>query len=425
MREGKWVVFEDIDRGSSEVLGVIKPLVESLRAGKWIGGCASLNIPSRGRVVAHHDFMIFATRSFLPSQHGIFPKPTFFGAHKFHEIVLQSPTTQELQTIIDSRFSRLAGSAAQAIIRLCDSVKRLGSSASAPEVGLRQVLKFCMRIDRLLPSSHRPMCIVTDETPVPSFSAIFPNPTLREDMYLEARDVFFGAGASTTSARVHVEAVANIIGEHLGLDSDRRQWTLFGRTPEFEVEKDVNGRTTALCIGRTYLQARQGKLEIQPSIPRPFAMHKPAILLLSRIATAVALGEPVLLTGETGTGKTSVITHLATLSHRPLISLNLSHQTESSDLIGGLKPVDARIPGSMLQEKFLELFGATFSRRKNEKFEVEVRKAVNEAKWKRAVGLWKESTRLAQERIRLKREQENRYVYSISSGWASFLTSCC
>lgn len=410
MREGKWVVFEDIDRGSSEVLGVIKPLVESLRAGKWIGGCASLNIPSRGRVVAHHDFMIFATRSSLPSQHGIFPKPSFFGAHKFHEIVLQSPTTQELQTIIDSRFPRLAGSAAQAIIRLCDSVQRLGSSASAPEVGLRQVLKFCMRIDRLLPPSHRPMCVVTDETSVPSLSAIFTNPTLREDMYLEARDVFFGAGASTTSARAHIEAVANIIGEHLGLDSDRRQWILFGRTPEFEVEKDINGRTTALCIGRTYLQARQGKSEISPSIPRPFAMHKPAILLLSRIATAVALGEPVLLTGETGTGKTSVITHLATLLHRPLISLNLSHQTESSDLIGGLKPVDARIPGSILQEKFLELFGATFSRRKNEKFEVEVRKAVNEAKWKRAVGLWKESTRLAQERFRSKREQENRVV---------------
>ncbi|KAG6914590.1 hypothetical protein DXG01_016446, partial [Tephrocybe rancida] len=43
LREGKWVIFEDIDRGSNEVLGVIKPLVESLKLGKWIGGRASLH----------------------------------------------------------------------------------------------------------------------------------------------------------------------------------------------------------------------------------------------------------------------------------------------------------------------------------------------------------------------------------------------
>ncbi|KAG5721077.1 Midasin, partial [Termitomyces sp. T112] len=112
--------------------------------------------------------------------------------------------------------------------------------------------------------------------------------------------------------------------------------------------------------------------------------------------------------GETGTGKTSVVTHLASLLRRPLISLNLSHQTESSDLLGGFKPVDAKIPGAQLQQRFLDLFGGTFSRRKNEKFEVEVRKAVAEAKWKRVVGLWKESARLARERIQAKEVSETR-----------------
>jgi midasin len=135
-------------------------------------------------------------------------------------------------------------------------------------------------------------------------------------------------------------------------------------------------------------------------------MHRPAVLLLSRIATAVSVGEPVLLCGETGTGKTSVVTHLASLLSRPLISLNLSHQTESADLLGGFKPVDARVPGSVLQERFLELFGGTFSRRKNAKFEESVRKAVNEAKWKRVVGLWKESVRLAKDRIQAKQNEE-------------------
>ncbi|KAG5644766.1 hypothetical protein DXG03_007674 [Asterophora parasitica] len=403
MREGKWVVFEDIDRGSNEVLGVIKPLVESLKLGKWIGGRASLQVPSRGRVVAADSFALFATRSTMPSRNGSFAAPVFFGAHKFHEVIISSPSPEELRTILDARFPRLAGNATISLIHLWEAVKALGPAASARDIGLRELEKFCIRTQRLLPASYQPMDVDTGDfaTPLP-LASIFPNPTLREEIYLEARDIFFGAGALTANARVHADAIAQVIAEHLGLDADRRTWVLHGRTPDFDLEKDVNGTITAARIGRTHLPARQTKMEIVPPVMRPFAMHKPAVLLLSRIATAVSLAEPVLLTGETGTGKTSVVTHLAGLLRRPLISLNLSHQTESSDLLGGFKPVDARIPGAVLQQRFLDLFGGTFSRRKNEKFEVEVRKAVAEGKWKRVVGLWKESSRLARERIQAK-----------------------
>ncbi|KAJ6585296.1 midasin nuclear AAA ATPase [Mycena capillaripes] len=401
MRQGRWVVFEDIDRGSNEVLGVLKPLAESLGPGKWIGQRASLDVPSRGRVVAADGFAIFATRSVVPSRTGAFPPPLFFGAHKFHEILLSSPTPDELKIIIDSRFPRLAGSTAQALICLWEAVRALGSAASTRDVGLRELEKFCTRVQRLLPSSHEAMDVDVDASGTIPLSSIFPNPTLREEMYLEARDVFFGAGTTTASARAHIDSIALVIAQHLGLEPERSAWVLTGRTPEFEIEKDVNARPLAIRVGRTRLSARPVKAEILAPT-RPFAMHRPAVLLLSRIATAVSIGEPVLLTGETGTGKTSVVTHLASLLRRPLISLNLSHQTESADLVGGFKPIDARIPGSVLYERFLELFGGTFSRRKNEKFEAEVRKAVGEGKWKRAVGLWKESTRLARERIQAK-----------------------
>ena len=63
---------------------------------------------------------------------------------------------------------------------------------------------------------------------------------------------------------------------------------------------------------------------------------------------------------------------------------------------------------SLLQERFSELFGATFSRKKNEKFETSVRKAVNEGKWKRVVGLWKESVKMAQERYKAKQQGTSR-----------------
>ncbi|KAJ7066735.1 hypothetical protein C8F01DRAFT_1208795 [Mycena amicta] len=405
MRQGKWVVFEDIDRGSNEVLGVVKPLVESLGLGKWIGQRASLDVPSRGRVVAADGFAIFATRSVLPSRTGSFPPPLFFGAHKLHEIILHSPTLGELQTILNSRFPLLQGTPARALIHLWESLRQLGQTASTRDIGLRELDKFCTRLARLLPDSFAAMDVESEESV--SLSSVFTNPALREEIYLEARDVFFGAGATTSAAHSHLQTIAELIARHLGLDDERRVWVLSGRAPEWFVEKDANGQAVAVCVGRTILPARPVQAAISLANSRPFAMHRPAVSLLSRIATAVALGEPVLLTGETGTGKTSVVTHLSSILRRPLISLNLSHQTESADLVGGFKPIDARIPGSTLHERFLELFGGTFSRRKNEKFETEVRKAVAEGRWKRAVGLWKESARLAKERIQGRNKEDN------------------
>ncbi|KAJ3507966.1 hypothetical protein NLJ89_g6013 [Agrocybe chaxingu] len=406
MREGKWVVLEDVDRGSNEVLGVVKPLVESLGLHKWIGGRARLDVPGHGSVVAHDQFMIFATRSLLPSGSGTFYSPTFFGSHKFSEMIVDSPSPEELRTIIDAKFPRLAGGTAQAAIDLWHSVKELGAPSSTRDIGLRDLEKFCRRLEKLLSSSCQPMSITFDHEQSYSLGSLLPNPTLREDVYLEARDVFFGSGALTAATRAHAELAARVIGKQLCLDSDRQDWVLHGRTPGFEIEKDANGQIIAVQFGRTRLAAQ--KRALNPTSSRPFAMHKPAISLLSRIASSISNGEPILLTGETGTGKTSVITHLASLLGRPLISLNLSNQTESADLLGGLKPVDARISGSQLQETFLDLFGATFSRRKNEKFETEVRKAVNESRWKRSVGLWKESVRLAVERIQFREAEHQR-----------------
>lgn len=408
MREGRWVVFEDIDRGSTEVLGVLKPLVESLCLGNWVGVRAKLDVPSRGIVIAHQNFLVFATRSMQPSRSGKFALPTFFGAHKFCEIIVRTPEGVEVREIVDKRFEKLAGSAARASINLWEAVRNSGEATNVRSVGLRELEKFCARVERLLSVSH-----LTDvEVSVNQVQLwqVFTNPTLREEIYLEARDVFFGAGATTTNAKAHLDRIASIVGEELRVDEERRMWLVNERTPTWEVEKDANGNVVSVYVGRTRLTAVQ-KTNTTDSPPlRPFAMHKPAIRLLSSIATSVTFSEPILLTGETGTGKTSVITYLASLLGRSLISLNLSHQTESSDLIGGLKPIDTRVPAAALQERFLDLFGMTFSRKKNERFETEVRKAINGAKWKRVVGLWRECGRLFQERLVARKVEEARFA---------------
>lgn len=408
LREGRWLVLSDIDRASMEVLALLKPLVESMGLGNWIGHRAGIEVPGKGRVEAREGFALFATRSLAVGHGKKVPPPTFFGSHKWHEVMVDAPNVEEVRSIMESRFPRIVGAAA-ALIKLWGDVQALGSMSSSRPVGLRELQKFCQRVERLLPASHTVDVNMDNDTQLP-LSNIFSNPSLREDIFLEARDVFFGAGTLTASARAHSARISSIIGAHLDLDAERQAWLLLRYTSDFEIEKDVNGDVLAARCGRTRLPARPVKGMSTGASLRPFALHKPALLLLSRISTALALSEPVLLTGETGTGKTSAVTYLASLLRRPLISLNLSHQTEASDLLGGFRPVDARVRGSELMEHWSELFGGTFSRKRNAGFEDGLRKAVREGRWKRAVGMWKESGKMARERIRGKVEGDVGYV---------------
>ena len=56
---------------------------------------------------------------------------------------------------------------------------------------------------------------------------------------------------------------------------------------------------------------------------------------MERVAVCVSRGEPVLLVGETGVGKTSAIQLLAAKCGVQLRVVNMSMNSEYSDLVGG------------------------------------------------------------------------------------------
>lgn len=60
--------------------------------------------------------------------------------------------------------------------------------------------------------------------------------------------------------------------------------------------------------------------------------------LFSCVSRCVAAGEPVLLVGDTGAGKTTVCQLLAVLRAQPLRILNCHAHTETADFIGGYRP---------------------------------------------------------------------------------------
>ena len=68
------------------------------------------------------------------------------------------------------------------------------------------------------------------------------------------------------------------------------------------------------------------------------------------------MNEAMLLVGETGTGKTTAVQEVAQLLGKKLHVLNMNQNTDSADLLGGFKPVDATFLLKPVYERFLKLF---------------------------------------------------------------------
>jgi midasin len=79
------------------------------------------------------------------------------------------------------------------------------------------------------------------------------------------------------------------------------------------------------------------------------------------VCRALRFNEPVLLVGETGSGKTSVCQVYADAVKQMLIVLNCHQNTETANLIGGLRPVRNKsvAEAEAIKEvsKLLESFG--------------------------------------------------------------------
>ena len=87
--------------------------------------------------------------------------------------------------------------------------------------------------------------------------------------------------------------------------------------------------------------------------------------LIEAIHVSLQNKEPVLLVGETGTGKTTCVQELAKLGGNKLHVFNMNRNTDSSDLLGGFKPVDIKFLLRPIYEKFLSLFKFLFKSTKN------------------------------------------------------------
>ncbi|XP_062857908.1 midasin [Trichomycterus rosablanca] len=359
--KGHWILLEDIDHAPLDVISVLLPLMENKK----------LMIPGRGDCIqVAPGFQFFATRRMFYSG-GMWHRPQSTHAtlldKYWTKLQIGNMTRDELKQVLSSRFSNLAS----VVDRLLDIFCQLtgdrhhvavSSDSQAPQsedrttllegrgLSLRDLLKWCER-----------MCINFDSS----------SSTTAQNVFLEALDCFT-AMQSKSESRLKL---AEIIGSKLNISKEKAQHFCQMYQPAISITE------LEVTVGRTTLQRKQSDAVRLETDKQTFAATRPSAVLLEQLSVCVTKGEPVLLVGETGTGKTSTVQYLAGITGHKLRVVNMNQQSDTADLLGGYKPVDHRLILLPLREAFEDLFSQTYSRKQNMTFLGHVQTCFRGKRW--------------------------------------------
>ncbi|KAK3322472.1 hypothetical protein B0H66DRAFT_590209 [Apodospora peruviana] len=371
VKEGRWVLIEDLDRAPTDVMSTLLPLIER----------GELLIPGRGeRIQASVGFRMFAT---VRTQLGMNDRenlPSLIGLRLWQLLHVKSLPHDDLREVINGRYALLhkyiAGvlSVFNSLLASTSGSTRLvlGRLVIDRPYGTTDLLKWCRRLDEIL----RAAGCKTGEEPI--------SDTTRDRMFLEAVDCFVG-GVQEPKTRA---ALTSIIAKGMQLSPERVQHYLTSYIPELE-DNEVRLTIGRASFVKTRRSSRLGRSK------RPFATTTHAKRLLEQISVAVKHREPLLLVGETGIGKTTVVQQLAESLGYNLIAVNLSQQSEVGDLLGGFKPVSSQSLAMPLKEEFEDLFEKTgVSAEKNKEYMDRINKKFAKGRWREVSKEWRKAPKM-------------------------------
>ncbi|KOC69196.1 Midasin, partial [Habropoda laboriosa] len=316
---GKWLLLEDIDCAATDVISVIGQLVET----------KTLSVPGyRDSIHVKSGFQLFVTRRLTS---GGAQKPLQMPLQKHWACVnVESLSREELATIVQTLFPILHTIATRMVdVFLLFSAGNheddvVNHIKNARQISTRDLVKWCSRA-------------------IVDFDVSSPTSALK--IFQDALDVF----CCSVPNSVQQLNLAIAVALKLGIIKTKAEFFCAVHKPSVDFHKQC------LTVGRATLQIKKSdrvKLESKNS---NFSYTRPSVCLLERIATCVIQKEPVLLVGETGTGKTSCVQYLAQITGHKLIVINMNQQSESTDLLGGYKPVDLKLLILPIQRKWKTL----------------------------------------------------------------------
>ncbi|KAM5447036.1 AAA ATPase midasin [Microsporum audouinii] len=416
-REGRWILIEDLDRAPAEVISVILPLIEN----------RELVIPSRQEHIrCAESFRVIATmRSFLNGRGDeVLPGNATLGGRLWNMIRVSPLPMDEVSQIVKNEFplldlTRYADIFLPLYSQIISTLVGRGASrrVQGRPIGLRDLMKFCSRAETRL----RRLGIKRGNESVPA--------RIDDEFFMDAVDCFV-AHIPDNELRL---ALASNIAEKMHIPPQKMRFCLLERVPTYsnEASELIIGRETCQ---KTKSRNKEGSKSKQS---KSFAATKASLRLMEQAAAALRVSEPILLVGETGIGKTAVVQQLAALLNQRLTVVNLSQQSEASDLLGGYKPVNLRSIAIPLVDEFNALFESTFSVKKNQKFLSSVAKSVAAGNWPRLVNVLNEAVTMAADLFSVskktqsdanelteqptkKRKLDSPKYSSLSAKWSSF-----
>ncbi|GME79354.1 unnamed protein product [Ambrosiozyma monospora] len=283
VKEGRWVLVEDIDKAPNEVLSILLSLLEN----------RELTLPSRGEVIkAANGFQLISTIRVAADvqKHQI---PDMIGLRLWNTIELEELESGELKTILDKkfplliRFSKLFINCFLQVMKIYNSRKfvSMNKGAQVRPISIRDLMKFCNRSVQILKNANiqSPDDMIEDEV----FDSIFQ----------EAVDCF----TSSIVELAPIEAIVKEIGESLEIPTSRINLHLTKHVPGFE---DMG---ESIKVGRAHLQKHlisglKQKRTVAPGNTTSFARTNHSLRLMEKVGVGIFMNEPLLLVGETGTG---------------------------------------------------------------------------------------------------------------------------
>lgn len=290
LRNGEWIVLDELNLAPTDVLEALNRLLDDNR---------ELVIPETQEVIRPHPrFMLFATQN----PPGLYAGRKILSRafrNRFLEVHFEDVPQAELESILCQR-CRIAPSYAARIVAVFQELQRRRQS------------------DRVFESKH-------------AFATL--------------RDLFRWADRDAVGVQELAENGFMLLAERTRRPDDK------------VVVKEVIESVMRVTIDEKVLYSLHGStvdLTSYLECPLPGSDHLVWTTAMQRlfilIARALRFNEPVLLVGETGCGKTSVCQVYAEAVKKQLYMVNCHQNTETADLIGGLRPVRNRLENSALFE---------------------------------------------------------------------------
>ncbi|KXS18954.1 P-loop containing nucleoside triphosphate hydrolase protein [Gonapodya prolifera JEL478] len=295
LRNGHWIVLDELNLAPSDVLEALNRLLDDNR---------ELLIPETGEVVRPHPrFMLFATQN----------PPGLYGGRKV------------LSRAFRNRFLEL-------------------HFADIPENELEEIL---YRRSRIAPSYAKRLVAVYRE-----LQTRRANTKLFEGRqgFITLRDLFRWAGRNASNYDELAQHGFMILGERARKEEEK---VVVKNVLEDIMKVKIEEHSLYSCKNLPVWNDVQRFREMaEPPRSSPEHRHwmlvqgvvwsKPLLRLLTLVQKCLDHNEPVLLVGETGCGKTTICDVISAVSSCPLVTVNCQQHTETSDFLGGQRPLRER-----------------------------------------------------------------------------------